>query len=111
MADIPDSWILGQFIDLVNLGIHRNNYGGQIWEDTDGVVDIVVSGIGTGGTITGVGQVLKQLKPAVKVASQSSRPSRLCFRRQFGPHKIQGPAHTLLPMVPTPRLYDEIVTV
>ena len=110
-ADTPDSWIPGQFINPANPEIHRTTTAVEIWEDTDGAVDIVVSGIGTGGTITGVGQVLKQLKPGVKIVAVEPTESPLLSAGNFGPHKIQGLGANFVPDVLDTEVYDEIVTV
>jgi len=110
-AETPDSWIPGQFINPANPEIHRTTTAVEIWEDTEGAVDIVVSGIGTGGTITGVGQVLKQLKPDVRIVAVEPTESPLLSAGTFGPHKIQGLGANFVPEVLDTEIYDEIVTV
>jgi cysteine synthase A len=110
-AETPDSWIPGQFINSANPEIHRTTTAVEIWEDTNGGVDIVVSGIGTGGTITGVGQVLKQLKPGVKIVAVEPAESPLLSSGTFGPHKIQGLGANFVPDVLDTTIYDEIVLV
>jgi cysteine synthase A len=110
-AETPDSWIPGQFTNPANPEVHRRTTAAEIWEDTDGGVDIVVSGIGTGGTITGVGQVLKQLKPSVTIIAVEPTESPLLTSGTFGPHKIQGLGANFVPDVLDTAIYDEIVTV
>jgi cysteine synthase len=110
-AETPDSWIPGQFTNPANPEIHRSTTAVEIWQDTDGAVDIVVSGIGTGGTITGVGQVLKQLKPGVKMVAVEPTESPLLSSGTFGPHKIQGLGANFVPDVLDTDIYDEIIHV
>src|SRR4029078_6029616 len=110
-AETPNSWIPAQFDNPANPEIHRRTTAVEIWQDTDGAVDIVVSGIGTGGTITGVGQVLKQLKPAVKIVAVEATEAPLLSAGNCGPHKIQGLGANFVPEVLDTEVYDEIVTV
>ena len=110
-AETPDSWIPGQFTNPANPEVHRKTTAAEIWEDTEGKVDIVVSGIGTGGTITGVGQVLKQLKPGVTIIAVEPTESPLLTSGTFGPHKIQGLGANFVPDVLDTEIYDEIITV
>jgi cysteine synthase A len=110
-AEIPGAVIPQQFENPANPAIHRATTAEEIWNDTDGGVDVVVSGIGTGGTITGVGQVLKQKKPGVKIVAVEPSASPILSGGQPGPHKIQGIGAGFVPGVLDTKVYDEIVTV
>ena len=110
-AEIPDSFIPGQFTNPANPAIHRATTGPEIWEDTDGKVDILVAGAGTGGTVTGVGEYLKSKNPKVKVVVVEPADSPVLSEGRPGPHKIQGIGAGFVPDVLNTKVYDEIVTV
>ena len=110
-AQIPGSWIPGQFDNPANPAAHRATTGPEIWQDTDGQVDIFVAGVGTGGTITGVGRYLKEQNPAVRVVAVEPADSPLLSGGQAGPHPIQGIGANFVPEVLDTGIYDEILRV
>lgn len=109
--EIPDSYIPGQFINPANPEIHRKTTGPEIWEDTDGAVDIFVAGVGTGGTITGTGEYLKSKKKDVKVVAVEPASSPVLSEGVSGPHKIQGIGAGFVPEVLNTKVYDEVFKV
>ena len=109
--EIPNSFVPGQFVNPANPDAHKRTTGPEIWEDTDGKVDIFVAGVGTGGTVTGVGEYLKSQNPAVKVVAVEPATSPVLSKGTAGAHKIQGIGAGFVPDVLNTRVYDEVIPV
>ena len=108
---IPGSIVAGQFVNPANPEAHRKTTGPEIWNDTDGKVDIFVAGVGTGGTITGVGEYLKARNPGIKVVAVEPKDSPLLSAGVAGPHKLQGIGANFVPEILNTKVYDEIIPV
>ncbi len=109
--EIPDSFIPGQFVNPANPAAHRAATGPEIWEDTDGAVDIFVAGVGTGGTLTGVGEYLKEQKKDVRIVAVEPAGSPVLSEGKSGPHGLQGIGAGFVPEVLNTKIYDEIIKV
>ena len=109
--EIPDSFIPGQFVNPANPAIHKATTGPEIWRDTDGKVDVFVAGVGTGGTLTGVGEYLKQQNENVRIVAVEPDSSPVLSEGKSGPHKIQGIGAGFVPEVLNTKIYDEIIRV
>ena len=108
---LPDAFLAGQFVNPANPAAHKATTGPEIWEDTDGKVDIFVAGVGTGGTLSGVGAYLKEKNPAVKIVAVEPADSPVLSQGKYGPHKIQGIGAGFVPDTLDTHIYDEIITV
>lgn len=110
-SEIPESFVLGQFVNSANPEAHRRTTGPEIWSDTDGQVDILVAGVGTGGTITGTGEYLKSKNPDIKIVAVEPKGSPLLSEGKTGAHKIQGIGAGFVPKILNKKIYDEVIAV